>query len=172
MRSMPSPVPSTAIFSGQPARSFSNAALGSSIATGLPMVWEKRMPPSTSIRSRSTLARPPRPKPSQRRDRCSLTSAGTTGTPAGIPSTMPTRAGPCDSPAVKYRRPMRAEVETARSRWPTPPASRGREETGKFEREAEEREAEAERLTLDDWRGRRLAGAAYDRASFLRERVE
>src|SRR5690606_22605153 len=99
----PSPVPSTAIVSGQPARSRRCAAFSSRSATGLPIVRPKRTPARISTRSASTFARPPRPAPSQRLARCASTSAAVSGTPAGIPSTMPTSAAPCDSPAVRNR---------------------------------------------------------------------
>src|SRR5438045_1584661 len=64
------------------------------------------MPPVTSALSRSIFMRPPRPWPSWRRAMSALRSCGVTSRPAGSPSTMHVRPGPCDSPAVMRRRPM------------------------------------------------------------------
>ncbi len=70
------------------------------MATGLPMVRPKRIPDSTLARSLSIFIRPPRPYPNWRRESSASISAMVTGTPAGTPDTMVTRALPWDSPAV------------------------------------------------------------------------
>src|SRR5450756_1917302 len=51
----------------------------------------------------SNAIRAPRPYPRRRRARATWTSEVVTSTPAGRPSRIPTRAGPCDSPAVNHR---------------------------------------------------------------------
>ena len=72
-----------------------------SMATGDPSVRPWRIPPSSVISSASNRIRGPRPKPSRRRASSPCTSSAVTASPAGSPSTMTTRAGPCDSPAVR-----------------------------------------------------------------------
>src|SRR4051794_7480981 len=54
--------------------------------------------------------RPPRPWPSWRRAMSALIASGSSSSPAGRPSTMQVRPGPCDSPAVVRRRDMRRGV--------------------------------------------------------------
>ena len=72
-----------------------------SIATGEPNVLPWRMPPRRAISSTSKRIRGPRPKPRRRRANWAWTAASVIGSPAGSPSTMTTRAWPCDSPAVR-----------------------------------------------------------------------
>src|SRR6516165_2219777 len=61
------------------------------------------MPPTRVISSASKRMRGPRPYPRRRRASSAATSDDSTGSPAGRPSTMTTRARPCDSPAVRKR---------------------------------------------------------------------
>ena len=82
---------------------FAHSELPTSIATGPPRVRPWRTPPRKRTSSRSNFIRAPRPAPSRRRARSSPTSADVTAIPAGRPSAIVTRAGPCDSPAVNQR---------------------------------------------------------------------
>ena len=86
-------------------------------AIGPPSVVPWRTPAVTSARSRSIFIRPPRPWPSWRRAMSRLSVSSSSSRPAGRPSTMQVRPGPCDSPAV-----MRRSVMTARSLWRQGPA--------------------------------------------------
>ena len=69
---------------------------------GPPIVFPNRTPESIRAISFSQAIRPPRPYPCWRRAKCSAMSASVISKPAGTPSTIPVRVGPCDSPAVKY----------------------------------------------------------------------
>ncbi len=80
-----------------------HSELRMTMETGLPSVRPNRTPPSSSRASRSIFMRGPRPNPSRRRASSSAMRLVETGMPAGSPSTMTVRAGPCDSPAVRYR---------------------------------------------------------------------
>src|SRR5699024_8572335 len=46
--------------------------------------------------------RPPRPQPPWRRFKSPFISSAVKGSPAGTPSIIAVKRGPCDSPAVKY----------------------------------------------------------------------
>src|SRR3954468_15681847 len=61
------------------------------------------MPEVTSARAVSIFIRPPRPCPSWRRASSLSRSSGRSSRPAGSPSTIAVRPGPCDSPAVVKR---------------------------------------------------------------------
>src|SRR5437588_1053057 len=81
----------------------SHSALAIVRAIGAPSVRPWRSPPRTSKASRSRLWRPLRPYPWRRRASSSARALSETGTPAGSPSRIPTRAFPWDSPAVSRR---------------------------------------------------------------------
>src|SRR3954468_4246588 len=49
--------------------------------------------------------RPPRPCPSWRRAMSASSASRSSSSPAGMPSTIATSPGPCDSPAVVNRKP-------------------------------------------------------------------
>ena len=80
-----------------------HSLLPTRIAMGDPSVTPCRTPPRNSTSSRSKDIRAPRPWPSRRRARARARSSLDTSTPAGSPSIVATRAGPCDSPAVNQR---------------------------------------------------------------------
>ena len=82
---------------------FGHSVLRIMIATGDPSVRPWRTPPRNSSSSSSRRMRGPRPNPRRRRASSVAMSSMATGKPAGSPSTTATRAGPCDSPAVKKR---------------------------------------------------------------------
>ena len=82
---------------------FSQSRFSTRRLMGLPSVLPCRTPPRIRTASFSIFIRPPRPYPPIRRVRSRLMSVASTGTWDGIPSRMATRAGPWDSPAVKYR---------------------------------------------------------------------
>ncbi len=82
---------------------FGHSVLPIRMATGPPWVSPCRTPPSSSTSSRSKVIRAPRPWPSRRRASASARSSVVTATPAGSPSRVASRAGPCDSPAVSQR---------------------------------------------------------------------
>ena len=89
--------PKAAIFVSQ----FTQSALTTRKLTGLPSVSPNRTPDNISAQSRSIFIRPPRPNPSCRRAISWFSFASSSGKPAGNPSTIAVRHGPCDSPAVK-----------------------------------------------------------------------
>ena len=80
-----------------------HSLLPTSIATGPPIVRPCRTPPITRISSASNFIRAPRPTPRRRRCSSRAMSAVVIATSAGMPSSTPTRAWPCDSPAVNHR---------------------------------------------------------------------
>ena len=89
--------------------------LGIWSATGPPSVRPWRTPAVTSALSLSIFIRPPRPWPSWRRAMSPLIASRSSSRPAGSPSTMQVRPGPCDSPAVMRRsaiRPYRLRART------------------------------------------------------------
>ena len=86
------------------ASQFAQSRFLTSIAIGDPIDSPARTPPRNSTRSCSITIRRPRPYPCWRRASSRSTSATRRGTPAGIPSTSATSAGPWDSPAVWNRR--------------------------------------------------------------------
>src|SRR5688572_6496035 len=90
--------------------------LGTVKASGEPSVTPPRVPERSSIRSASMRMRPPRPCPPWRRASSASTRARSSSSPDGIPSRIPTRALPCDSPAVTQRRALIAAEDTPRPR--------------------------------------------------------
>lgn len=87
------------------------------IATGPPWVRPCRTPPITSSSSASKFIRGLRPNPSLRRSSWVATSSVVTSTPATMPSSTATRAGPCDSPAVIQRSTTLDPATLGRSWW-------------------------------------------------------
>ena len=98
---------------------FGHSVLPIRTATGPPWVRPCRTPPSSSTSSRSKVIRAPLPWPRRRRASASARSSVVTATPAGSPSRVASRAGPCDSPAVSQRS-MRAILARGPDddRWP------------------------------------------------------
>src|SRR6266513_3297305 len=82
----------------------SQSRFHTSMAMGEPSVSPARTPASHSIWSDSIFIRAPRPYPPMRRFSSTLIRSAETGNPAGIPSRIPTRPRPCDSPAVVNRK--------------------------------------------------------------------
>src|SRR5690606_2990993 len=80
-----------------------HSVLPISMVSGPPCDLPWRRPARMRTSSCSNFMRAPRPWPRRRRARAAWTSAVVTSTPAGRPSRMPTRAGPCDSPEVSQR---------------------------------------------------------------------
>ncbi len=88
------------------------------MAMGEPSVTPPRTPPSKIASSFSIFMRPPRPYPCCRRASSRFTKPGSIRRPAGIPSRIAVRRGPCDSPAVVSLRGMAeslAQVESEES---------------------------------------------------------
>ena len=89
-------------------------------AIGPPRVRPWRTPPVTSAASRSIFMRPPRPWPSWRRAMSASTASRSSSRPAGMPSTMQVRPGPCDSPAVmSFSAIRRRSLRASRGRYLT-----------------------------------------------------
>ncbi len=82
---------------------FGHSVLPTMIAIGEPSVLPCRTPARIVTSSASNFMRAPRPAPSRRLARACEMSSDVTLTPAGKPSSVATRARPCDSPAVRYR---------------------------------------------------------------------
>ena len=91
-------------------RQFSKSRLTTWSAIGEPSVLPWRTPAVTWAVSRSIFMRPPRPWPSWRRAMSRSMASRSSSSPAGRPSTMHVRPGPCDSPAVISLSAMGAEV--------------------------------------------------------------
>ncbi len=87
-------------------------------AIGLPRVRPCRTPERISTVSVSIFIRPPRPWPSCRRAMSRSSASRSSSRPAGMPSTIATRPGPCDSPAVVKRKPLIAAKAIRRGRGP------------------------------------------------------
>ena len=82
---------------------FGHSVLPIRTATGPPCVLPCRMPPITSSSSASNAIRGLRPCPSLRRASSAVSSFVVISTPATMPSSTATSAGPWDSPAVIQR---------------------------------------------------------------------
>ena len=73
--------------------------------SGCPACGRGARPERISTESDSIFIRPPRPWPSWRRAMSRSSASRSSSSPAGMPSTIATRPGPCDSPAVVKRKP-------------------------------------------------------------------
>ena len=134
-------------------------------------------PAVTSAVSFSIFIRPPRPWPSWRRAMSPSIASWSSSSPAGRPSTMQVRPGPCDSPAVMRRsaiRPYRLRARTLARRHPRRrratalrPGDTPREERRDVQHAACRRVAVRDALgpTAGGCRSRRPAGAGRTAAS-------
>ena len=80
--------------------------------------------PGSRARSCSIAWRAPRPYPPWRRRRSTAIASAVTGMPAGSPSSVAPSVGPCDSPAVRKRKPVMATVRPPAPRPCRPPRRR------------------------------------------------